>query len=281
MQSLKILTLGQAEVLVDGHPVQWRSDAARTLFFYLLSYPDGKSREEIIEMLWNTEPDAVSGNYFRVVIYRLRAALGWRDAITEEHSYYHLAQEVFEASDTHEFYRAFGQAEHAATPEVRLKRYRRVLAVYAGEYLPHESADWVLEVRGQHRTAAVRAEIEISLLHRQNGACEASVGALARALRLDPFIGENHHQKLMSCLSVVEDKYAAIEHYRRFLAFLRDELGDVPMRETSDLAARIKEGAQICLHAPHRPDAPETLNCPFTPDFRCHSLPTLEHRVVS
>ena len=118
----------------------------------------------------------------------------------------------------------------------------------------------------------MRAEIELSLLHRQRGDCQASVAALARALRRDPFIGENHHQKLMSCLSVVESKYAAIEHYRRFLAFLRDELDDTPMPETMLLAQRIKAGEEVCSHAVSRLEPPQPPPCLLTSIFRCDHI---------
>jgi two-component SAPR family response regulator len=273
MQSLKIRTLGHADVDVNGNPAQWRSESARTLFFYLLSHPEGKVRQEIIETLWETDSDLASGNRFRVAVYRLRAALGSGMTVVQDHSHYRLDQEVLESSDAHQFHVAFERAEHAPTLETRLAGYQHSLGLYDGDYLPRETADWAQEVRCEHRAMAVRAEIELSLLHRERGDCQASVAALARALRGDPFIGEDFHQQLMSCLAVVEGKYAAIEHYRRFLAFLHDELDDTPMPETVALAGRIKAGEQICVHAviglgPSRPTT-----CVSTSIFRCDHVP--------
>ena len=72
----------------------------------------------------------------------------------------------------------------------------------------------------------------------------------------------------MTCLSVVEGKYAAIEHYRRFLGFLREELEDTPMSETRDLAERIKGGESIC-NRKLGIDTHLTLNCPLTSDGSC------------
>jgi two-component SAPR family response regulator len=269
MQNLKIRTLGQADVHVDGIPARWRSESARTLFFYLLSHPNGKTRQEIIETLWETNSDAASGNRFRVVVYRLRTALGSCETVIQEHCHYRLDQNVLEASDAHQFQAAFARAEHASTAETRLTGYQHSLGFYKGDYLPQENADWARETRAEHRTMAVRAEIELSLLHRGRDDCQASVAALARALQRDPFIGENHHQKLMACLSVVESKYAAIEHYRRFLAFLHDELDDTPMPETMLLAQRIKAGEEVCTHAAVRLEPPQPPPCLLTSIFRC------------
>jgi DNA-binding SARP family transcriptional activator len=273
MQTLKIRTLGQADVLVDGSPAHWHSESARTLFFYLLSHPKGKGRQEIIETLWETNLNPASANRLRVVVHRLRAALGARAAIIQQYSHYGLSQPVLEASDTHEFQAAFAIAEHTSSPEIRLAGYQHSLGLYQGDYLPQETADWVREVRAEHCAMAVRAEIELSLLYRQRGDCQASVAAMERALRRDPFIGENHHQKLMACLSVVESKHAAIGHYRRFLMFLRDELEDTPMPETIMLAQRIKAGEQVCIHSitQLKPSSPPI--CLFSPIFRCNHVP--------
>ncbi len=278
---LKILTLGQSEVLVRGEPAKWHSDSARALFFYLLSHPNGKSREEIIDAIWDSQPSAATNNRFRVTMCRLRSALGWRESIAESHSRYQLDQTVLEASDTHEFYGLLAQAERASNPALRLECYQQAFVLYGGDYLPSESSSWVLKIRNEHNAAFARAKVAVSLLHCHQGLCQSSVGVLATALNNDPLLGENHHQKLMSCLSVVEGKFAAIEHYRRFVAFLTTDLKDTPMPETTVLAARIKTGERICLRAIHQSKPFKPLLNPFIPDFHCHNLPMLEQRVLS
>jgi two-component SAPR family response regulator len=278
---LKILTLGQAQVLVDGQPAKWHSDSARALFFYLLAFPNGKSREEIIDAIWESQPSAATNNRFRVTMCRLRSALGWRESIVESHSRYQLDQVVLESSDTHEFYVLLDRAEHASTPALRLEGYEQAFVVYAGDYLPFETSSWVLKLRNEHNAAFARAKIAVSLLHCHQGLCQASVGVLVTALSNDPFLGENHHQKLISCLSVVEGKFAAIEHYRRFVAFLDTDLKDTPMPETIVLAARVKTGERICVRALHQAGLPVKLQNLFIPDFHCQNLPMLEQRVLS
>jgi two-component SAPR family response regulator len=278
---LKILTLGQGEVLVHGQPAKWHSDSARALFFYLLSHPDGKSREEIIDAIWNSSPSAAINNRFRVTMCRLRNALGWRESIAESHSRYQLDPAVLEASDSHEFYVLIDQAQHERNWALRLEGYEQAFVLYVGDYLPFETSTWVLKIRNEHNAAFARAKIAVSLLHCNQGLCQSSVGVLVSALDHDPFLGENHHQKLMSCLSVVEGKFAAIEHYRRFLAFLNSDIKDTPMPETVVLAARIKGGERICLRALHQANLPIKLQNPFVPDFHIQPLPMLEQRVLS
>ena len=266
--TLAVQTLGKTDVRVDGHPADWHAQAAQELFFFLLSNPEGVGKDAILEQLWGLDPIPSASNRFRVTVHRVRAALGRPDAIQEEFGRYRVSREVLEATDIHAFYTAMDQASHASGSAERLALYQKAISGYAGDYLADERAEWASEAREEHKATYVRAALEVSLLHCDHGSCESAVGALVRALRADPFIGENYHQKLMTCLSVVEGKYSAIEHYRRFLHFLRDELEDAPMDETRDLAERIKGGESICARRTG-PDAPLTLNCPLTPDGSC------------
>ena len=267
-RTLEVFSLGRAEVRIDGLPADWHAQAARELFFYLLSKPEGASKEQVLERLWGLEVNSSASNRFRVTVHRVRAALGRNDAIIENLGRYRLSTGVLEQTDLHRFYSLLERANRATEHAVRLAFYQQALSAYSGEYLPSENGDGVFEAREEHKAAYVRASLEVSLLHCDHGSCDAAVGALVRALRADPFIGENYHQKLMTCLSVVEGKYAAIEHYRRFIGFLRSELSDSPMTETRDLAERIKGGESICKREFGK-DAPMTRNCPLTPDGSC------------
>ena len=247
MQLLTIRTLGDTDVRLDGRSVKWRSDSARVLFFYLLSHPSGRTRDQIIETLWHTDPDFAASGRFRVVVYRLRAALQMRGAVLEDHSHYRLEPDILTASDAQRFTELLKQAEHSPDPDAKRGLYELALKEYAGDYLPDETADWVVEIRSQHRTTAAHALLELSRLYHERGDCDASMNALERALSIDPLTGEDHHQQLMLCLSTVRGKYAAIEHYRRYVSFLRADLGDTPMNETTALAGRIKNNIAPCI----------------------------------
>ncbi|PTA66348.1 AfsR/SARP family transcriptional regulator [Deinococcus arcticus] len=267
MTQLTLRSLGRAEVLRGGQPVKWEAESARDLVFFLMAHPEGRSREDIIHGLWQEDGTARSGNRFRVTLHRARAALGDPGSITEAYGAYRLSGEVLRASDVFRLYAALADAEHAEG-DARFFALGQAIAEYGGDFLPHVQADWVHSAREEHQAAYTRACLERSVLHCEQLHCELAVRDLVAALRRDPFLGENHHQKLMTCLSVVEDKYAATEHYRRFVRFLRDDLSDAPMPETVALAERIKGGERICGHGQKAP-TPLAHTCPLTPDGRC------------
>ncbi len=272
MSSLQIFTLGQAAVRINGQPVQWHSASARKLFFYLLSKQTSQNRDAILETLWGLEVNALNSNRFRVNVHRVRMALGGRDTVLEQHGRYRLSPAVLAASDIHAFYSELERAKHVSDFEPRLLAFRRALAFYQGHFLafePWSDSDWVLQTRAELQAAYTRAEIEVSLLHCEQSNCQASVATLSRALQVDALLGENYHQKLMACLSVIENQQSASQHYRAFASSLRDKINDVPMAETFKLIEQIKKGKRICQRQANIPNIAPTHNSPFVADTAC------------
>lgn len=243
--ALRVRTLGQVEVLVAGRPAVWHAHTAEELFFYLLSYPEGRSKEEILETLWGLDPGPPANNRFRVTVFRVRTALKNPEAIQEDHGRYRLAEEILHSTDLYSFYQALAQGHHATCESARLESYIKAISLYRGDYLPGFSTDWVSQAREEHKAAYVQALLEVALIHYDREDWRATAEYLERALKADPYIGENYHQRLMWCLAAAGDRYGAIEHYRRFVKFLHEELGDTPMPETKALAEHIKQGDPI------------------------------------
>jgi DNA-binding SARP family transcriptional activator len=250
MSQLDILTFGQARVAFAGQDVAWPAASARDLLLYLLSSPSGRSRADIVTALWPDEQldRAAAGNRFRVALHRLRVALRDAGAVTEELERYRLSSAVIQASDAWKLGQALRDAEVAQTPAERRTALLTAVGLYSGEYLPDHRSDWAAEVRAAHKASYVQASLELSMLHCAAAECAPAIRQLAGALRADPLIGENYHQDLMACLASVQGKYAAVEHYRRFLELLRLDLGETPMQETNELAARLKAGDDVCPH---------------------------------
>lgn len=241
-------SLGQVDVLIDGQSVVWPARSAEELLWYLHAYPAGRYRHDILAELWGLDDTAASANRFRVALHRLRAALGRPDAVVEEHGRYTLHADLLAASDTYALHQALGQSQRSNNGREREELLRQALASAEGEYLPHLQGDWVEQARAQHRAAVVSGYLTLSELHCAAMECPLAAQALVRAADNDPLIGEDHHQRLMTCLAMTRDRFAAIEHYRRYRYFLAHEVGDTPMLETEQLAEKIKRGDHNCRH---------------------------------
>lgn len=146
---------------------------------------------------------------------------------------------------------ALDSSRQLSEPRQLEELLRQALASADGKYLPHLQGDWVEAARTQHRAAVVEGHLALSLLHCAAHECPLAALALVYAAEADPLIGEDHHQRLMVCLTMTRDKYAAIEHYRRYRHYLAEEVGDTPMQDTVDLAERLKADERPCLHGPY------------------------------
>ncbi|GGL90659.1 hypothetical protein GCM10010840_30870 [Deinococcus aerolatus] len=270
MPDLHIKTFGQTQVLVNGQEVKWSAQSARELLLYLLAFPEGRTRAQTLNDLWGQDVTASTCNRLRVTLHRLRGALGLPGTVYERNGRYQLAPGVWRSSDVYGLYAALNEAEQQGGASNRIQALGKAIGAYAGDFLAEEEAEWAVRARDEHKSAYVQANLELSLLHCQGGACAHSVHSLVNALRADPYVGEQYHQRLMACLSVVESKYTAIDHYRRFLKFLHDEVDDTPMVDTQALAVRVRAGEAIC----QRDDGPLghlplARTCPLTPDGQC------------
>ncbi len=265
LPNLKIRALGEAGVWIKGQPVHWRARASRDLLFYLLSYPEGRHRQEILSRLWQLEPSSQSYRRLRLTLHRLRAVLGGPESVLFdlEREHLRLNPEVLEASDLYAFYTTLGQAQQAPSTELRVVKYRQALGLYS-DFMMGEETEWIQEARETHRQFYVQAAVELALelCMDSPGSCDQMVQILIQALQADPYLGEDYHQWLMRCLTHAEGKYAALEHYRRLIHFLREQLGERPMLETRDLAEQIRRGERVLCQPPEQ--HPHGFNCPLT-----------------
>lgn len=247
--TLHLRTLGDALVTLNGQPLSWPARSAEDLLWYLHAHPQGAYRADVLADLWGLEDTPAATNRFRVALHRLRATLGRPDAVTEVRGRYLLHPDLRAASDTAALQAGLEAARAARTDAEREEALRRALACVDGEYLPQVRAEWVEEARAFWRAARVQAHVALSSLHCARRECPLAAQTLLRAVQADPLIGEDHHQRLMTCLAQTRGRFEAVEHYRRYRRYLREEIGDTPMPDTVRLAERLKAGEFLCWAA--------------------------------
>lgn len=237
---LQVQTLGVTRVRINGTEPLWHAQGAREVFFYLLSHPEGRTRDQVVRDVWDAEPATLVNTRFRVTVFRIRQALQFQDSVLEEHGVYRIHDLILQASDVEQFRRGLQEARHHTDPVLQLQVLEATLEHYGGFYLGDLSSDWVLCMRADLHAKQAHALLHLALLLCERLDCRGSIAARQRALQSDPYLGEHHHQDLMRCLSQMYSKFDAIEHYRRFVLFLKTEIQDTPMPETQQLAEDIK-----------------------------------------
>jgi two-component SAPR family response regulator len=191
--TLKIVTLGQTYVTLDGLEIVWHATSAREPLFYLLSFPEGRSKDNVALALWPDEENenAASSNRFRVALHRLRRALGKTEAVFKEYERYRLSPELLATSDVSAMQSALHDAQIAGPPlahgvPATHEALQRAVDLSGGEYLPDVRTDWADTARAECKASYVRATLELSMLHCEAAECDLAIRHLAQALRVDP-----------------------------------------------------------------------------------------------
>lgn len=248
MEHLNIRTLGNTRVELNGMEPLWHAQGARAFFFYLLTFPQGCTRNQMIEEVWEDNVNTQSKNRFRVTIFRLRGALHDPESVQEDYGRYHLTENILQSSDVHRFQKGLMAARHTFDHQLQQQHLEAALEQYQGDYLPDVQQNWAHHTREQLKTQYLQGLLHLAFLSCEKMQCPAAIDALQHALTLDPYLGEQHHQDLMRCLTLVYGKVEAINHHRHFLHFLKDDVQDTPLPETLQLAEDIKRGVKLEAH---------------------------------
>ncbi|MDH6139923.1 pentatricopeptide repeat protein [Kitasatospora sp. GP30] len=166
--SVEVRFLGCFSLTVNGSPIrQWRAGKARNLFQYLVLNKDQLvTRDQLYDALW-PESEFPGGSSLKVAAHALRRVLQAHPdrpgdtgiSIVYRDFGYSIHIEDF-GSDVEEFQRLVSdglRAHRAGDAERTDRSLRAALGLYSGEFLPGESAAWVVEQREYLKSLAMRA----------------------------------------------------------------------------------------------------------------------------
>ncbi|MCK5795492.1 MAG: hypothetical protein KAH12_12335, partial [Anaerolineales bacterium] len=170
--TLDISGLGRAQIKRNGELIsvpEWtKQKTVRELFFYLLSQPEGASREEICVVFWpDSEPEQLK-KQFKNALYRLRRAVGKDSVLYHQPTrLYHFNKALDYRYDVEEFQSAAKQAEQEADPEIKIQALQRAADLYQGPFAAALEGIWAEPVRYRlyrcyERTMLALAELQLN-----------------------------------------------------------------------------------------------------------------------
>lgn len=233
---LSIRALGRAQVDIAGttlEPSDWQLQAARTLFFCILSRPNGLTKDEVIELCWPDTAVSVARKRFKNALYHARNTLG-SDAIQLGGERYYFNREIDYQYDVERFRAALEHAEATHGLEDRVIAYRRAADLYTGPYLADIDGIWVLSHREQLRQHFVEALIELAALQLQSGDYAPAVESCQRALAEDPS-QEAAYRIAMRAHFAMGNRAEVVRQYEHCRETLRCELDVAPSPQTESL----------------------------------------------
>jgi LuxR family maltose regulon positive regulatory protein len=233
---VEVRAFGQGEIRVNGELLPssvWRSSRARGLFYYILDHR--KARKESIGLdFW---PDFSAGKIssnFHATLWRVRQALGFKDAILFEGDLYSLHPSIQIWYDVAEFERYFQSASNPKlTDPERSEILRQTIKLYKEPYLQDLYMEWADRRREELRNIYLDALSRLAKIESHEKRFGEAKKLYERIVAVDPYRDEAH-LSLMKCLALSGAPSAAIAHFKRYKSLLRKELNSEPLPELTE-----------------------------------------------
>jgi predicted ATPase/DNA-binding SARP family transcriptional activator len=245
--TLRVLALGPLQVFVGGEAIDttvWGSARPRELLVYLLTHPDGRTKEQVGLAFWPEASSAQLRNSFHVTLHRLRKALRNPDWITLSNDRYRVDPEILAEFDVAEFEREVVSARRALKrrEDGAASALERAVARFRGDFMDGEPAgDWSLEHRDRLQRLFTDALMELGDQHAAENRIAKAADAYRRVLARDD-LNEDATRALMRCYARVGERSQALRLYQRFTERLRKELDAEPEEATRELHEEIRAG---------------------------------------
>ena len=252
---LDVRALGSLEILRDGERLPadaWRYAKPRELLLYLLSHPEGRTRDQIGLVFWPDASATQVKNNFHVMLHHVRKAIGRADLIVFKADRYGIAWELGVRFDARDFdegvrigMRALKEAHTPSDEERAVDRLRASLELYRGDFLTgEETGDWSVEQRDHLRRLHADGLMLVGQRHLLNGENREAADVFRRVTRSDE-LHEEAHRRLMLALTRAGDRSEAIRQYERLSQLLQTDLEAEPERETKALYERLRKAEPI------------------------------------
>lgn len=239
---LRVLTLGQEMVERDNQRIttsDWRANAARELFYYIL-FCGPVSREEINLEFWPDSPASRARSRFHTTLYRARHALGENVIIFQDDvEIYQLSPETEIWCDAQELESLTTQARLLSPRDARTEDlWQKAASLYQGDFLPGIDREWVIARREALHDAYIEALIGVGECARARNDLRAAINSFKQALDIEPY-REDINRAIMICYANLGEKHQILTHLHKLRELLREDLAVEPSPETIELANRL------------------------------------------
>jgi predicted ATPase/DNA-binding SARP family transcriptional activator len=243
---LRISAFGAARVEKEGRPLDspdW-IQKSRELLYYLLSHPEGRTKEQIGLSLWPEASTAQLRSSFHDTVYRLRRALGGKEWISFKKGRYNFDRSLSYSYDVEAFEEDLSEGRRLQTesPELAIQHLQRAADLYGGDFLEDiAQSEWAFTRQDELRRVYGESLLLLGgLLLTQERHAEAAE-AYRRAISHERFL-EEAHRGLMRSHAALGERGRALRHYEELVVLLEEQLGATPAPESVALYESLRSG---------------------------------------
>ena len=233
---LDITAMGRVSVKSRGELItvpEWtKQKTVRELFFYLLSYPEGASREEICLEFWpDSQPEQLK-KQFKNALYRLRRAVGTDTILFHQPTrLYHFNRHLDFRYDVEEFYKALDLANAESNQERKFQILREAADHYQHPFAPSLEGIWSEPVRYRLHLDYERAMLTIAEGQFSRGNPESALETIEELLEAVPD-QEAAWRLAMRAHALKGDRSGIERTYQRCRQALAQDLDAEPSQDT-------------------------------------------------
>lgn len=243
-RTITVTLLSAPRILLDEQPVTIPYRKAEALFYYLVLQKEA-TRAELCTLLWDSGSDSQSLKNLRNALYNLKRCFGFDAVVAPSRSVLCLNPEVWVDSDVHRF-----------LDDERPELYGGGFLCGFGVQGADRFEEWLGNTRSSLRDTYLRR-----LLHRLRGEIAAGHHEQAEVFALDYLKEEPYDERVTSLLMTQYREqhlyHRAVEIYQRLCACLEEDLGILPLKETTELYYQIMNEWNEASH--NRQSHPEYL----------------------
>jgi LuxR family transcriptional regulator, maltose regulon positive regulatory protein len=232
---VEVRALGLTEVTVNHQQVtdvDWRSSRAKEIFFYLLTYPGGRTKEQITAALWPDLSPAKGSSNFHINLFRARRAL-FPGIFSLEDGKYRINSDLRVWFDVSEFERLVAIADKHPQDGNENTALERAVELYAGPFLTEFYTEWVEIRRRELEYTYLKILSLLANIHAKKGNINRAVTLLEKSIAIDPYQEENYY-RIMRLYLERENTLLARRVYQQYINSLAGE-------KELDVSPEIKE----------------------------------------
>jgi DNA-binding SARP family transcriptional activator len=214
--------------------------------FLLINRTRPFARATLSDLLWPNSSAEQATKYLRQALWQLKSTLGC-NVLFVDAEWVGLDSQASLWLDVHEFecaYTQFCTVPGHQLGENDAQILRNALQLYRGDFLEGWYQDWCLFERERLQWMFFDLLAKQMAYCETNGEYHAGLEYGALALRYDA-AHERIHRRMMRLYYLTGDRTAALRQYERCVAFLRDQLGVDPARQTIALYEQIKSDFRL------------------------------------
>lgn len=248
---LQIGALGPLHVRIDGTEIpeeRWKSDKAKVLLLYLVLFPEGGSKEGLLDLLFPEGPGARSA--LPMVVTRLRQALEPDMGRAEGSRYilhrqgrYVLNPAIRRELDVLAFRHAMARARKSHQPADRQALLEEALDGYRGGFLEdHQDVAWCTLEREKWRSLMLEGVEELLVLMGRADDWAGMQRIADRLLSLEPAADLGHRARI-AALAMQDRPHEAMRACEVAVESMARLGGLEPDFVTGDLIESVREGS--------------------------------------